>query len=58
MLRLVASFLVLVFLTLAPVTAQEATPEATTPEDTPSSVDLLIDVIENDATRAELIDRP
>ncbi|MEQ8293291.1 MAG: mechanosensitive ion channel [Roseovarius sp.] len=57
MLRLVASFLVLVFMTLAPVAAQETPPEGTTPEDTPSSVDLLIDVIENDATRAELIDR-
>ncbi|WP_422026991.1 mechanosensitive ion channel domain-containing protein [Roseovarius sp.] len=57
MLRLVASFLVLVFMTLAPVTAQEAPPEGTTPEDTPSSVDLLIEVIEDDATRAELIER-
>jgi len=57
MLRLVASFLVLVFMTLAPVTAQEAATEEPPADDAPSSVDLLLDVIENDATRAELIDR-
>lgn len=57
MLRLVAGFLVLVFMTLAPVTAQEAPPEDAETGSTATSVDLLIDVIENDASRAELIDR-
>lgn len=57
MLRLVASFLVLVLMTLAPATAQDAPQDAPPPEQAPSSVDLLIDVIENDEARAELIDR-
>uniref|UniRef100_UPI003B524FEB mechanosensitive ion channel domain-containing protein n=1 Tax=Roseovarius indicus TaxID=540747 RepID=UPI003B524FEB len=57
MLRLVASFLVLVLLTLAPASAQEAATDGTPPPDAPSSVDLLIDVIENDEARADLIER-
>jgi len=55
MLRYLASFLVSLCVMLGPALAQDS---ATAPRDAPaSSVDLLLDVIEDDAARTELIDR-
>ncbi|WP_417728827.1 mechanosensitive ion channel domain-containing protein [Roseovarius sp.] len=57
MVRYFASFLVALFLTVSAVPAQQsrAAPSDTSAQQT--SVDLLIGVIENEATRTELIDR-
>ncbi|MGX0876842.1 small-conductance mechanosensitive channel [Roseovarius sp. MBR-154] len=57
MLRLLASVLISLFLVLGAAQAQEgngASAEATGPR---TSVDLLLDVIEDDAARAELVER-
>ncbi|MEY8839672.1 mechanosensitive ion channel protein MscS, partial [Cribrihabitans sp. XS_ASV171] len=57
MLRWLTSFLVLVCVMSTAAPAQEAVTGEEVSAETRSSVDLLVDVIEDDAARAELIDR-
>ncbi len=57
MLRLVSAFLVSLVMTCTLAAAQDGQTGATDAADPRSSVDLLIDVIEDDAARTELIDR-
>ena len=57
MLRFLAQFLVALFLTVTAATAQEPGQSAADPALARSSVELLIDVIEDDAARTELVER-
>lgn len=57
MLRFLAQFLAALFLTVTAATAQEPGQSAADPALARSSVELLIDVIEDDAARTELVER-
>ncbi|MEX1234048.1 MAG: mechanosensitive ion channel domain-containing protein [Roseovarius sp.] len=57
MLRYVTSFLISLFITLGAASAQDNAPEEASAVEQQSGVDLLLEVIEDDAARAELIER-